>query len=408
MPKPKHAMVIVLDRLGAGFLGPYGNTWLDTPQLNRLAAQSLTFDTALIDSPRIDLLYRSYWQGLHAAHAGKAADSPSLPERLDSQGVESALISDATPIGELLMASHFSETVKVATAPAAKAAVEIGQTQIARLCAETIDYLQSRSLPGLLWVHADAMSGPWDAPSALRDQFADEDDPLPPDFVQPPALEISPDFDPDELLGITHAYAGQVALTDVCLGALLDAVDSLYRDRDLLLVLTSARGYPLGEHHIIGPVRDALYGELLHVPFMVRLPEGQFAAQRSAAIVQPVDLFATLLDWFAPEDQPTARHGKSLLSLARGETVAGDDRALSIHAEQLSIRTRAWFLQSDGESNRLYAKPDDRWEVNEIADRCQDIVVELEAAVHDFTLAVQGDEEPDLHPLSEILVAGID
>ena len=69
------------------------------------------------------------------------------------------------------------------------------------------------------------MAGPWDAPLALRQQFADEDDPEPPEFVEPPDRVLPDDFDPDELLGITHAYAGQVALVDLCLGMLLDAID---------------------------------------------------------------------------------------------------------------------------------------------------------------------------------------
>ena len=46
----QHAIVLVVDRLAAPFLGPYGNTWLDTPQFNRLAASSMLMEHALIES----------------------------------------------------------------------------------------------------------------------------------------------------------------------------------------------------------------------------------------------------------------------------------------------------------------------------------------------------------------------
>ena len=37
----RRAVVLVIDRLGAGYLGPFGNTWIDTPCFNQLASQSL-------------------------------------------------------------------------------------------------------------------------------------------------------------------------------------------------------------------------------------------------------------------------------------------------------------------------------------------------------------------------------
>ena len=51
-----------------------------------------------------------------------------------------------------------------------------------------------------------------------------------------------------------------------------------------------------------------------------------------------------------------------------------------------AVRTPAWFLQSrnDAESTtELYAKPDDRWEVNNVAERCQDVVRAMEQLYKD-------------------------
>ena len=40
----RNAVVLVIDRLGADLLGAYGSTLFETPNFNRLAAQSLLFD----------------------------------------------------------------------------------------------------------------------------------------------------------------------------------------------------------------------------------------------------------------------------------------------------------------------------------------------------------------------------
>ncbi|MEO2022879.1 MAG: hypothetical protein ABGX05_13745, partial [Pirellulaceae bacterium] len=60
------AIIIVVDRLGSGFLGPYGNTWVDTPAINRFASQSILWEHFLSDSPLLSSIYQSYWSGKHA------------------------------------------------------------------------------------------------------------------------------------------------------------------------------------------------------------------------------------------------------------------------------------------------------------------------------------------------------
>ena len=78
----RNAVVLVLDRLGCGYLGPYGNTWIEAPAWNRLAAQATLFETALIDSPDLLQLYQSYWYGRHALSASTAQNTPSIVELL--------------------------------------------------------------------------------------------------------------------------------------------------------------------------------------------------------------------------------------------------------------------------------------------------------------------------------------
>ena len=48
-----NAILLVIDRLHAGYLGAYGNGWIATPAIDRLAAEGFVFDQCLIDSPQV-------------------------------------------------------------------------------------------------------------------------------------------------------------------------------------------------------------------------------------------------------------------------------------------------------------------------------------------------------------------
>jgi arylsulfatase A-like enzyme len=230
------------------------------------------------------------------------------------------------------------------------------------------------------------MQGPWDAPLEFRRQFADEDDPTAPDFTEPPVRWVAENEDPDLILGIQHAYAGQICLLDECLEALLDAFHAAQAGAETLLALASPRGYALGEHRRIGPIDPSIYGETLHVPCLIRYPDGADALVRNQQLVQPTDLFATLLQWFALPRAAGSNWGRSLTDLLHGH--AHSDRAAAVSGTFRALRTPAWFLHADGNSKaELFAKPDDRWEANEVSDRCRDLLPELMALFDEFQQA---------------------
>ena len=47
MAEVRNVICVVIDGLQPAFLGAYGNTWIATPDLDRLAAESFVCDTAL-------------------------------------------------------------------------------------------------------------------------------------------------------------------------------------------------------------------------------------------------------------------------------------------------------------------------------------------------------------------------
>jgi arylsulfatase A-like enzyme len=280
-----------------------------------------------------------------------------------------------------------------------RAAVEVEETQTARFFSAALDALQDARRPFLLWLHSQGMAGPWDAPRELRERYVGEDDPPPPDFMRPPAIRLPANPDPDELLGIRQAYAAQVAVLDSCVEAFVGGLRESKAAGDTLFILLSARGYSLGVHGIVGAPpgeSEPLYGELTSIPWLLRFPDGLGAADRSAAIVQPPDLFGTLLDWF--EHAAPA----SLLPLVRGNTQTVRDRAAIVgSAGERALRTPAWYARfADAETAELYLKPDDRWEVNDLARRCPDVVEAMRKALDDC-------QNASVSELDESLVRGV-
>jgi len=410
------AIVLVVDRLPSGQLGAYGNTWTGTPAIDALAAQSLVLDQALIDTPKLDDLYRSLWSGLHALSPdGLRSHGDSLPGMLTRRGAATTLLTDDAALAGHPLAEAFDRRITVEHSAAPSTAGDIEDTQLARLFASAIDLATEDTPPGLSWIHSRGMGGPWDAPLEMRNRYAAVEDPPPPVWSAVPGKLLPQDYDPDELLGIVQAYAGQVTLLDVCIGALLDALGECGRTNDTLLILLGARGFPLGEHRRIGPGDDALYGELVQVPWLVRFPDGRGATARTQVLAQPHDLAPTLLDWWG-FDEFSAMTGRSLLPLIDGEPPTARDRACMMAGpHERAIRTPAWHLRlnsSGGQSTthaELFAKPDDRWEVNEVSGRCgEELVGRLAAAWDDYQGACQSPGVLHLPPLDDDLLYGID
>ena len=397
----KRAVVLVVDRLGAGWIGPYGNTWLETPNFNRLAAESLLFETAIADSPELAKHVRSLWTGQHAAAHGDSA-LPSLAALARRAGGTATLLTDESAVAEHSLADDFSAR-HVLPAPMARDSAEsIEQTGLFAFFAAARALIEQQPEPGLIWLHARGMAGPWDGPLELRQQFADEEDPEPPPLVQPPSQVLEPSCDPDLLLGYSQAYAGQVSLADMCLGLLLAGLEEQSASGETMLVVTSPRGYPLGEHGLVGEVEAALYGELLHVPLLMRVP-GMEAA-RLQRVVQP-----NCLAEFIAERCGWNSSGEAILTdLLLAELGPQGGMAVAVGERQRAIRTPAWFLRelSDADGTpqyELFAKADDRWEANEISSLCGEAVELLAAELTRFAAAPGSRQFANTAQLAELL-----
>lgn len=404
-----NVVVLVVDRLHAGFLGAYGNTWIETPAFDRLAADSCVFAHYLIDTPDLARLYRSYWSGLHAmcSRPGVDVGRPVLPALLRNVGLTAALVTDEETLARNNMAAEFDECVLVEPCWQPELAADVSQTQMARGMMAALEWLERAKGPFLLWYHLGALGRTWDAPASIRELYREEGDPPAFPEADPPERLLNAEADPDEAWAAALTYAAQVTVLDQCLGAF----DEFFRGSrfagDTALVFASARGFPLGEHGRIGPCDSALYGELLQAPLMIRLPDGTGGLQRRFDLVEPCDLWATVLSLAGVACRPDSPTAIDLVPIVRGEGSATRDRLCVVGAGQRAIRTPAWFFRQSA-GCELYVKPDDFWEANNVAVRCPEIVDCLGDALVEFDQTVQHGRASDLPLLPRALVEGLD
>ncbi len=388
------AIVLTLRGCHLGFLGCYGNLWISTPALDRLATEGVVFDQHFADNPDPDAARQTWRTGCYHFPNAAPASPPDLLALLRQREIPTVLLVDTThPV-----APEWRQ----------------GWTQIEELRGDAEGTLLEYMLAGvsstlddlahaehwLLWLDLGFLLPPWSVPDEylepyltepmseeeeIEDQSEEEAllreaaDPLQPWF-DPPTGFFDPQDD-DGFLRLQSTCAGAVSYLDAALGLLLAELDKRQLTKECLLVVTSDSGQALGEHGVVGPHRPWLHEEVVHLPLLMRLPHSlanpDTAMLRVAALTQTVDLMPTLLEAFGIA-RPPAVHGMNLLALAREQP--GPERAYVCQGWQIGA-AREWALrthdavmlyQESGEIEdparevQYFVKPDDRWEVNEV------------------------------------------
>ncbi len=263
-----NVIVVVANSLHLGFLGAYGNPWIETPNLDRLAAEGVVFDHHYPENLTTLPTRRSWWTGRYGFHDPALGWTPLepdeviLPDLLYKEGVQTALISDVPLLREagLGYGRGFDEVLWVRgegydpwippTDPRVKrvrledepglrlppeddpdhalwkgrweqllrnravAGRDEESTGAARTVQAAIDWLErhrTRSNPFLLWVDLFSPHGPWDSPQPYRDMYV---------TIEPDEFEIGEEGDIvrdedeeieiDEVAGLVDVPAGAV------------------------------------------------------------------------------------------------------------------------------------------------------------------------------------------------------
>ena len=224
-----NVVVIACNGLHLGFLGAYGNSWIDTPNLDRLAAEGVVFDNHFPENLTTLPTRRSWWTGRYGFADPESGWTPLrpderiLPDLLFDRGVRTALISDVPFLRDRnngfgrgfddviwvrgsgydpLIPDDGRSSTRVKHEPGLRLPGEddddrpiwqerwgqylrnreaLGfhrdetKTGSARALDEAIGWLERPGRSGspfLLWIDLFSPHGPWDPPAPYRDQYA--------------------------------------------------------------------------------------------------------------------------------------------------------------------------------------------------------------------------------------------
>ncbi len=425
-----NVIVIINDSLRWDHLGCYGNNWIKTPNIDKLASESALFDYFYPEGlPTVPCRTTFFTGRFTFPFRGWQRLEPTdilLAEILWNKGFTSALITDVYHLHKPSMAFErgfdytqhirghegdpwvLDESIEVDIDRYYKGDgkdkavrqqliqylrnIHLWKSEedtfVARVVKAGIGWLegQPRKDNLLLWLDCFDPHEPWDPPPPYNRMYTDPNY-SGKDIIQPIPGKVEGYLTPEELNHIARLYAGKVTLCDHWVGQFLDKVKELGMYDNTLIIYTTDHGEPFGDHGIIRKAEPLLYEELVHIPLIIRHPEGMGAGKRLDALVETTEIFPTILD-FLNVRRPPRIHGASLLPIMSGEVESIRDYAyMGQFKRAWRINDREWSLLLNldkDNSKELYNLREDPGEKQDLISVKPQKAMELELELRRF------------------------
>ena len=438
-------LFIICDTLRRDFLGCYGNEWIKTPNIDKLAEESVVFDTAYIGSFPTMPARAEVMTGKHVFHTIGWAPLPRgetvVQSLLRRQGYVTMLITDHyqmlapgmnyhqgfsghrwirgqqndpyttddIPIQFPCDPSKCRQPEQLVVPFLRNRAYWVYERDwpIPRVIQEAVDWLERNYTHEKFLLYLDLFSihEPWDPPQWYVDLY---DPGYEGEKVILPRYDKVDYLTEEELRHVRALYAGTVTMMDKWVGWLLDKFRDVGIWDDTAVIFTSDHGWYLGEHGLIGkhtvlePKRGwQFYDEVARIPLIIRIP-GIQGGRRCEALVQLVDVMPTLAE-LGGARAPEGIHGRSLLPLLRGEVDKVRDLAVCSPRLPTDPETLVWSAVTDGEWSlmdggalgkpELYHLPTDPKQQRDLFNEYRDIALRLHEEYLRFLSGIGTPEE---------------
>ncbi len=401
---------VIIDSLRADHVGCYGNRWIKTPNLDKLAQESVVFTQAFPEGLPTIPVRRALWTGRSTFPFKDHADpmgvgfhprwygwhplldtDDTVAEALLRQGYVTSFITDVYHMMKPSMNFHRGflcwrwirgqEMDAYETAPLTKDFSNF----VARGREDLLRQVNKRSAPNYFknrqqweleedhfapqvfqtamdWVEANRTHKkffllvdsfdphePWDPPQHYVDLYD-------PGYrgrvvINPPGGNPLKWLSPRELKHVRALYAGEATMVDAWLGKFIDRCKEVGVLENSLLAVITDHGHPLGEHGLIKKFPRDLHSELTHLVMMIRFPDGRHAGKRINAFVQNHDIVPTLFSVMKAKP-PKTMDGIDLLPLIEGRVRKVRDYVITGAQEFGSVRTKSWMYINQGPDQR--------------------------------------------------------
>ena len=334
-------IIIIIDTLRYDYIGANGNHWIHTPNMDKLATNSWVFDHCYSASyptipHRTDVLTGKYGGPFHPWKPLRF-DVLTLPQALAEGGYCTQLIHDTPhlvngghnfdwpfhawtfirgaevdrpwidslpalsenwqrdPLFDFVNENLVKDSNLVTYFRANRKRRKEEDWNAAKLFLTASEWLKDNVSRNnfFLWLDCFDPHEPWDIPpkfAMMYDETPGYDGRVDPrSFVSRNAKNL-----PEAARKRIKAfYAAKVSWVDRWLGEFLNTLDQTGLAKNTAVILTADHGTNVGERSRFGkghPVRE----QEGHIPFIVHVPGGE--SGRSDIIVQPQDIFATVMD----------------------------------------------------------------------------------------------------------------
>jgi arylsulfatase A-like enzyme len=348
------ALFVVLDTVRRDYLTAYGNNWVHTPAVTRLAKEGITFDNHWVGSLPCMPARREFMTGRHNfIYRGWGPIEPYddvLPRELRKNKVFTHLLTDHDHYFELGGENYhtafntweffrgqendpWGSLVDAMAIPEHLGQLGHQNLQNRRRQQREEEFSGPRTAQAAIdWLQDNKKADNW----FLQVEIFDPHEPFyctekyrqmyndtwkGPHFDWPKYSTVSES--PEAIEHIRKCYAGLLTMTDHWVGKIFAKLDELNLWNDTLVVFTTDHGTMLAEHQYWMKNIMPMYNEIVRIPLMVRLPGGKKAGTRVNAMTQTIDLMPTFLDFFETQRPPHV-HGHSVLKALEGKSSRQD------------------------------------------------------------------------------------
>ena len=349
-PARPNVLFIAVDDLRVS-LGCYGDPLTLTPNLDRFAAGARVFNRAytlqaVCGPARTAMLtgrlpdHNRSWHNRNLFRATNP-DSVTLPQLFMQHGYftqamgkifsgdERELDPASWSVPEILRQDGWRNyALPRGEAPGKQAPWEAADVpdegysdgKLAALAVETLGRLKAEAKPFFLAVGFHRPHLPLVAPAKYFDLYPFDSIQLPTepaddeaDIPAPARNGSVPGYalttTPDQRRAAIRGYLATVSYMDAQAGRVLDALKRLKLEENTIVIFAADHGWHLGEHGLWH--KRSLFEESARVPFLVAAPGAKGNGQRSASLVELLDVYPTLCD-LAGVPAPAGLQGKSL------------------------------------------------------------------------------------------------
>lgn len=390
----KNVVIIMLDTVRTDRLGCYGNASGITPEVDKFGRGAIRFERAFSHAPwtlpSVASLFTSQYPAQHGAggHLGSFTvlhdDAVTIAELFQHAGAVTGAITNVLFLTEKFGMTQGFDTVD-ATVPKKNILVRrANPTTEAAL--RWLD--EHGSTPFFLFVHYFDPHLRYDPPQPFRKRFADVQDADSNDYIFGTVRDMINlrqglvKLDSQTIGRLEKLHNGEVAYVDAEVGRLLAGISERGLDANTIVVITADHGEEFYDH---GGFEHGhtFYGELLHVPLIIRAagvgfmqtstdrPEAQGLSVGTT--VRHIDIAPTLCELVGIRPASSFM-GESFVPLLKGHE--GKDRSVLSQGNMWGPGGNSWrkdgfklVQQSSTARCELFDIKSDPGEQNDLADK---------------------------------------